>query len=133
MLLHWTERLGGSLADSDQDDNVQGLRCMTTWCVVNRTDHRDVGCGAEGMPGPSGLVAKDRDGQPKGFRYHPVGLLALDGRALCRACRTGQRIVHHARGRAVHLQQRDGVLDVARPGLSGDRTPIKSSTTESPK
>ena len=34
MLLHWTERLGGSLADPIKTTNVQGLRCMTTWCVV---------------------------------------------------------------------------------------------------
>jgi len=34
MLLQWTERLGGSLADPIKTTNVQGLRCMTTWCVV---------------------------------------------------------------------------------------------------
>jgi SAM-dependent methyltransferase len=33
MLLQWTERLGGSLADPIKTTNVQGLRCMTTWCV----------------------------------------------------------------------------------------------------
>ena len=34
MLLQWTERLGGSLADPIKTTNVQGLRCMTTWCVT---------------------------------------------------------------------------------------------------
>ena len=34
MLLEWTERLGGSLADPIKTTNVQGLRCMTTWCVI---------------------------------------------------------------------------------------------------
>jgi tellurite methyltransferase len=33
MLLQWTDRLGGSLADPLKTTNVQGLRCMTTWCV----------------------------------------------------------------------------------------------------
>ena len=35
MLLDWTEKLGGTLADPIKTTNVQGLRCMTTWCVVN--------------------------------------------------------------------------------------------------
>lgn len=34
MLLQWTQRLGGSLADPIKTTNVQGLRCMTTWCVM---------------------------------------------------------------------------------------------------
>ena len=34
MLLDWTEKLGGSLADPIKTTNVQGLRCMTTWCVT---------------------------------------------------------------------------------------------------
>ena len=34
MLLQWTERLGGSLADPIKTTNVQGRRCMTTWCVL---------------------------------------------------------------------------------------------------
>ena len=33
MLLAWTERLGGELADPIKTTNVQGQRCMTTWCV----------------------------------------------------------------------------------------------------
>lgn len=33
MLLDWTARLGGTLADPLKTTNVQGLRCMTTWCV----------------------------------------------------------------------------------------------------
>lgn len=33
MLLAWTERLGGYLADPIKTTNVQGQRCMTTWCV----------------------------------------------------------------------------------------------------
>jgi SAM-dependent methyltransferase len=32
-LLGLTARLGGSLADPLKTTNVQGLRCMTTWCV----------------------------------------------------------------------------------------------------
>jgi SAM-dependent methyltransferase len=34
MLLGWTERLGGRLADPIKTTNVQQQRCMTTWCVV---------------------------------------------------------------------------------------------------
>lgn len=33
MLLAWTDRLGGRLADPIKTTNVQGQRCMTTWCV----------------------------------------------------------------------------------------------------
>jgi SAM-dependent methyltransferase len=33
MLLDWTARLGGSLADPIKTTNVQQMRCMTTWCV----------------------------------------------------------------------------------------------------
>jgi tellurite methyltransferase len=33
MLLGWTERLGGRLADPIKTTNVQQQRCMTTWCV----------------------------------------------------------------------------------------------------
>jgi SAM-dependent methyltransferase len=34
MLLDWTGRLGGQLADPIKTTNVQQLRCMTTWCVL---------------------------------------------------------------------------------------------------
>jgi SAM-dependent methyltransferase len=34
MLLAWTERLGGRLADPIKTTNVQQQRCMTTWCVI---------------------------------------------------------------------------------------------------
>jgi tellurite methyltransferase len=34
LLLGWTERLGGRLADPIKTTNVQQQRCMTTWCVV---------------------------------------------------------------------------------------------------
>ena len=33
MLLSWTARLGGELADPIKTTNVQQQRCMTTWCV----------------------------------------------------------------------------------------------------
>ena len=33
MLLDWTERLGGTLIDPIKTTNVQGQRCMTTWCI----------------------------------------------------------------------------------------------------
>jgi len=33
MLLEWTARVGGRLADPIKTTNVQGERCMTTWCV----------------------------------------------------------------------------------------------------
>ena len=33
MLLRWTDRLGGRLADPIKTSNVQQQRCMTTWCV----------------------------------------------------------------------------------------------------
>ena len=33
LLLATTERLGGTLADPIKTTNVQGQRCMTTWCV----------------------------------------------------------------------------------------------------
>ena len=33
MLLGWTERLGGRLADPLKTTNVQNLRCMTTWVL----------------------------------------------------------------------------------------------------
>lgn len=33
MLLKQTERLGGTLLEPVKTTNVQGLRCMTTWCV----------------------------------------------------------------------------------------------------
>ena len=36
MLVQWTERLGGRLADPIKTTNVQQKRCMTTWCV-NKT------------------------------------------------------------------------------------------------
>ncbi len=31
LLLEWTARLGGRLADPIKTTNVQGQRCMTTW------------------------------------------------------------------------------------------------------
>jgi SAM-dependent methyltransferase len=34
MLLAWTERLGGRLADPIKTTNVQRKRCMTTWCAI---------------------------------------------------------------------------------------------------
>jgi len=34
MLLEWTRRLGGRLLDPIKTTNVQGQRCMTTWCLV---------------------------------------------------------------------------------------------------
>jgi tellurite methyltransferase len=34
MLVHWTERLGGRLADPIKTSNVQQQRCMTTWCAI---------------------------------------------------------------------------------------------------
>jgi SAM-dependent methyltransferase len=34
MLIDWTSRLGGQLADPIKTSNVQQQRCMTTWCVV---------------------------------------------------------------------------------------------------
>jgi len=34
MLLDWTERLGGRLADPIKTTNVQQQRCMTTWSVI---------------------------------------------------------------------------------------------------
>ena len=37
MLTAWTARAGGRLADPIKTTNVQGQRCMTTWCVF-KTD-----------------------------------------------------------------------------------------------
>jgi tellurite methyltransferase len=34
MLLEWTRRLGGKLLDPIKTTNVQGQRCMTTWCLL---------------------------------------------------------------------------------------------------
>jgi SAM-dependent methyltransferase len=34
MLVRLTTRLGGRLADPIKTTNVQGKRCMTTWCVI---------------------------------------------------------------------------------------------------
>ncbi len=34
MLLEWTGRLGGRLADPIKTTNVQQQRCMTTWCLI---------------------------------------------------------------------------------------------------
>ena len=34
MLLGWTERFGGRLADPIKTTNVQQQRCMTTWCAI---------------------------------------------------------------------------------------------------
>jgi tellurite methyltransferase len=34
MLVQFTERLGGRLADPIKTTNVQGKRCMTTWCAL---------------------------------------------------------------------------------------------------
>jgi len=36
MLLAWTEKLGGRLADPIKTTNVQQQRCMTTWCVIKQ-------------------------------------------------------------------------------------------------
>lgn len=36
MLLDWTERLDGHLIDPIKTTNVQGQRCMTTWCVEKK-------------------------------------------------------------------------------------------------
>ena len=36
MLLEWTERLDADLVDPIKTTNVQGLRCMTTWCLQKR-------------------------------------------------------------------------------------------------
>jgi tellurite methyltransferase len=33
MLLHYTNQLGGQLFEPIKTTNVQGMRCMTTWCV----------------------------------------------------------------------------------------------------
>ncbi|MGH1337823.1 MAG: methyltransferase domain-containing protein [Aureispira sp.] len=32
-LLHYTQQLGGTLTEYIKTTNVQGLRCMTTWCL----------------------------------------------------------------------------------------------------
>jgi len=37
MLLVWAERLGGTLVDPIKTTNVQGQRCMTTWCLEKKT------------------------------------------------------------------------------------------------
>lgn len=37
MLVEWTTRLGGRLADPIKTTNVQQQRCMTTWVVVKET------------------------------------------------------------------------------------------------
>jgi hypothetical protein len=34
MLLEWTQRLGARLADPLKTTVVQGMRAMTTWCVI---------------------------------------------------------------------------------------------------
>jgi tellurite methyltransferase len=34
MLIQWTARLAGRLMDPIKTTNVQGQRCMTTWCVL---------------------------------------------------------------------------------------------------
>jgi tellurite methyltransferase len=36
-LLHYTDRLGGQLFEPLKTTNVQGQRCMTTWCVQKQT------------------------------------------------------------------------------------------------
>jgi tellurite methyltransferase len=36
MLLDWTDRLDADLIDPIKTTNVQGLRCMTTWCLEKR-------------------------------------------------------------------------------------------------
>jgi tellurite methyltransferase len=36
MLVRWTERLGGRLADPIKTSNVQQQRCMTTWCAIKK-------------------------------------------------------------------------------------------------
>ncbi|MFL5384233.1 MAG: class I SAM-dependent methyltransferase [Longimicrobiaceae bacterium] len=37
MLLAWSDRLGGRLLDPIKTTNVQGQRCMTTWCLLKPT------------------------------------------------------------------------------------------------
>jgi SAM-dependent methyltransferase len=39
MLLDWTERLGARLIDPIKTTNVQGQRCMTTWCLRKTGGH----------------------------------------------------------------------------------------------
>jgi hypothetical protein len=34
LLLESAARLGGHLADPIKTTNVQGMRCMTTWCLI---------------------------------------------------------------------------------------------------
>jgi SAM-dependent methyltransferase len=36
LLLDWTARLGGTMADPLKTTNVQHQRCMTTWCLEKR-------------------------------------------------------------------------------------------------
>lgn len=36
MLIDWTERIGGTIVDPIKTTNVQGQRCMTTWCVEKK-------------------------------------------------------------------------------------------------
>ena len=38
MLIEWTNRLGGELADPIKTTNVQQQRCMTTWCLRKPED-----------------------------------------------------------------------------------------------
>jgi SAM-dependent methyltransferase len=43
ILMRWTNQLGGRLLDPIKTTNVQGQRCMTTWCVVGQGDGRNTG------------------------------------------------------------------------------------------
>jgi len=41
MLLEWTDRLGAQLIDPIKTTNVQGQRCMTTWCLGKTDGHEN--------------------------------------------------------------------------------------------
>jgi SAM-dependent methyltransferase len=42
MLLEWTDRLGAQLIDPIKTTNVQGQRCMTTWCLAKANGHENI-------------------------------------------------------------------------------------------
>ena len=42
MLLDWIGRLGAQLIDPIKTTNVQGLRCMTTWCLAKTDGHQNI-------------------------------------------------------------------------------------------
>ena len=41
-LLEWTDRLARSLIDPIKTTNVQGQRCMTTWCLAKANGHENI-------------------------------------------------------------------------------------------